>query len=131
LEEIYKESLLYYCISADVHAMVFTSAKILYFRMLWPTTVLVFPLVPTLLVLIKKRAPPYPHAIATSVAEPEPQGAASIGRSRSRNAMWLRLLLWYPINHGWEFKMIQNVTVYNPFSSYFPQIKSSRIKRRR
>jgi hypothetical protein len=27
----------------------------------------------------------------SSVAEPEPQGAASFGRSRSRNEMWLRL----------------------------------------
>jgi hypothetical protein len=33
--------------------------------MQWPTTVLVIPLLPTLLGLIKKRAPPYPHAIAT------------------------------------------------------------------
>jgi hypothetical protein len=30
-----------------------------------------------------------------SVAEPEPQGAASFGRSRSRNAMRLRLRQWY------------------------------------
>jgi hypothetical protein len=34
--------------------------------MQWPTTVLVFPLFPTLLELIKKRATPYPHAITTS-----------------------------------------------------------------
>jgi hypothetical protein len=32
------------------------------------------------------------------------------------------------INLGWEFKMTQNVTVYNPFSSYFQQYKSYRIK---
>jgi hypothetical protein len=32
--------------------------------MQWPTTV--FPLFPTLQGLIKKRAPPYPHAISTS-----------------------------------------------------------------
>jgi hypothetical protein len=35
----------------DVHARVFTSAKILYYRMQWPTTELVFPLFPTLLSL--------------------------------------------------------------------------------
>jgi hypothetical protein len=35
-------------------------------RMQWQTKVLVFPLFPTLLGLIKKRAPPYPHAKATS-----------------------------------------------------------------
>jgi hypothetical protein len=34
--------------------------------MQWPTMVLVFPLFPTLLGLIKKRAPPYPPAIAPS-----------------------------------------------------------------
>jgi hypothetical protein len=34
--------------------------------MQWLTTVLVFPLFPTLLGLIKKSAPPYPHATATS-----------------------------------------------------------------
>jgi hypothetical protein len=34
--------------------------------MQWPTTVLVFPLFPTLLELIKKRAAPYPHAKTTS-----------------------------------------------------------------
>jgi hypothetical protein len=33
--------------------------------MQWPTTVLGFPLFPTLLELIKKRAAPYPHAITT------------------------------------------------------------------
>jgi hypothetical protein len=33
--------------------------------MQWPTTVLVFALFPTLLGLMKKRAPPYSHAIAT------------------------------------------------------------------
>jgi hypothetical protein len=38
-------------ISADVH---FTSAKILYFRMLWPATVLVFPLFPNLCDLLKR-----------------------------------------------------------------------------
>jgi hypothetical protein len=31
----------------------------------------------------------------TSIAEPEPQGAASFGRSRSCNAMRLRLRQWY------------------------------------
>jgi hypothetical protein len=31
----------------------------------------------------------------SSVAEPEPQGAVSFGRSRSRNAMRLRLRQWY------------------------------------
>jgi hypothetical protein len=31
-------------------------------------------------------------------------------------------------NHGWEFKLTQNVTVYNPFSSYFQQCKSYRTK---
>jgi hypothetical protein len=31
-----------------------------------PTTALVFPLFPTLLGLIEKRAAPYPHVIATS-----------------------------------------------------------------
>jgi hypothetical protein len=36
-------------ISADVHARVFTSAIIYYFRMRWPSTVLVFPLFTTLL----------------------------------------------------------------------------------
>jgi hypothetical protein len=34
--------------------------------MQWPTTVLVIPLFPTLLELIKKMAAPYPHAITTS-----------------------------------------------------------------
>jgi hypothetical protein len=34
--------------------------------MQWPTTVLVFPLFPTLIKLIKKRAAPYPHAITTT-----------------------------------------------------------------
>jgi hypothetical protein len=34
--------------------------------MQWPKTVLVFPLFPTLLELIKKRAAPYPIAITTS-----------------------------------------------------------------
>jgi hypothetical protein len=43
----YKKSLL----SADVHARVFNSAKSLYFRMQWPTTVLVVPLFQTLLKL--------------------------------------------------------------------------------
>jgi hypothetical protein len=58
------ESLLY--ISADVHVRVFTSGKFWYYRMQWPRKVLVFPFFPTLLGLIKKRAAPYPHAIATS-----------------------------------------------------------------
>jgi hypothetical protein len=34
-----------------------------------------------------------PSTEKNSYAEPEPQGAASFGRSRSRNAMQLRLLL--------------------------------------
>jgi hypothetical protein len=38
-----------YYITADVHATVFTSAIIQYYRMQWPTTVLVFPPFPTLL----------------------------------------------------------------------------------
>jgi hypothetical protein len=45
-------------ISADVHARVFTSALIYYFRMQRQETVLMFPLFSTLLALIKKRAPP-------------------------------------------------------------------------
>jgi hypothetical protein len=55
-----------YYITADVHSWAFTSAIIQFYRMQWPTTVLVFPLFPTLLWLIKKRAAPDPHAIATS-----------------------------------------------------------------
>jgi hypothetical protein len=35
------------------------------------------------------------RSYSTSVAEPEPQGAASFGWSRSRNAMQLRLRRWY------------------------------------
>jgi hypothetical protein len=58
----YKESLQY--ISADVNARVF-KCRIIH-RMQWPTTVLVFPPFPTLLWLIKKRAAPYPYALATS-----------------------------------------------------------------
>jgi hypothetical protein len=38
-----------YYITADVHARVFTSAIIQYYKMQWPTTVLVFPPFPTLL----------------------------------------------------------------------------------
>jgi hypothetical protein len=38
-----------------VHARVFTSAKIYYYRMQWPKKELVFPLFPTLLFLIKKK----------------------------------------------------------------------------
>jgi hypothetical protein len=34
-------------------------------------------------------------AAEPSVAEPEPQRAESFGRSRSRNAMRLRLRQWY------------------------------------
>jgi hypothetical protein len=75
--KVYKKSLLYMR-SADVHARVFTTeqrifcsvvftiAKIKFFRMQWPTTVLVFPLFPTLLELIEKRAAPYPPEITTS-----------------------------------------------------------------
>jgi hypothetical protein len=47
----YKESLL---LSADIYNKVFTSAKISHYRMQWPTTVLVFPLFPTLLDLLKR-----------------------------------------------------------------------------
>jgi hypothetical protein len=50
----------------DVHARVFTSAK-MYCRMQWPTTKLVFPLFPTLLLLIKKRAAPDTHGLAICV----------------------------------------------------------------
>jgi hypothetical protein len=32
------------------------------------------------------------------------------------------------INHGLEFKMTQNVTVYNPFSSYFQQYTVNRTE---
>jgi hypothetical protein len=45
----------------------FTCAKIWYFRMQWPTSELVFPLFPTLLLLIKKRAAPDTHWLAISV----------------------------------------------------------------
>jgi hypothetical protein len=44
-----------------VHARVFNSAKIEYCKMQWPTTELVFPLFPTLLLLIQKRAAPDTH----------------------------------------------------------------------
>jgi hypothetical protein len=51
----------------DVHARVFTSDKIYYYRMQWPTTELVFLRFPTLLLLIKKRAAPDTHELAISV----------------------------------------------------------------
>jgi hypothetical protein len=51
----------------DVHARVFTSTKIWYYRMQWPTTELVFPRFSTLLLLIKKRAAPDTHGLALSV----------------------------------------------------------------
>jgi hypothetical protein len=59
----------------------------------------------------------------TSVAELEPKGAALFGWNRSRNAMRLGsgsdgYGSGNGINHGWQFKMTQNVTVYNPFSTY-------------
>jgi hypothetical protein len=47
--------------------------------------------------------------VIKSVSEPELQGAASFGRSRSRNG----------IKHSRNWKITQNVTVYNPFSYYF------------
>jgi hypothetical protein len=51
----------------DVNARVFTSAKIWYYRMQWPTPELVFPRFPTLLLLIKKRTAPDTHGLAISV----------------------------------------------------------------
>jgi hypothetical protein len=49
------------------HARVFTSAKIEYYKMQRPTTELVFPLFPSLLLLIKKRAAPDTHWLAISI----------------------------------------------------------------
>jgi hypothetical protein len=54
-----------------------------------------------------------------SVTEPEPQGAASFGRSRNCNAMRLRLRQWHYTWLGIEVD--KNVTVIYPFSSYFQQ----------
>jgi hypothetical protein len=58
---------------------------------------------------------------------PEPQGAASFGLSRSRNAVAPAPMALAPImvlNMVRNRKITQNITVYNPFSSYFQQYKS-------
>jgi hypothetical protein len=59
--------------------------------------------------------------VISSIAEPEPQGAAlryGYDGSGPTNV----------IKNGWNWKITQNDTVYNPFRSYFQQYKSYWIK---
>jgi hypothetical protein len=61
----------------------------------------------------------------TNVAVPEPQGAASFGRSRSRNAMRLRLRGFSSDNggkHGWEVKNNSECNSLEPIQFIFSAI---------
>jgi hypothetical protein len=66
-------------------------------------------------------------AINTSVAEPEPQGAASFGRSRSRNAMRLRLL-----RYCWVvFKKYTNLVIFVLFLCIFTTIFAAKNQKKK